>query len=650
MANWFSGSWQDQRWREWRRLNMRQWLATEESGGDEEQYFTDQVDNVRPTPSFPDLSLSGKISPVESSESSISGEIISAVQHDAENSPEQQEELLLDAYEYPLLAPGEKRLLMLQPGSEDSGQVPLKGSIIHASLNDAENCPTFTALSYVCGPPDQSQRIYLDGDHYLTISAKLHRILTQIRDPTHSRCLWVDAICIDQTNSSERMAQVKAMDEIYAHANYVLSWLDVPRDKEWKWELSACAYVLNGMYGAWLTDRSPRERWRILSHVFSNVYWSRRWVIQEVLKASSVLVCFEIHDDIYGTVLHRFPFSAFGDVLESTDHSKLKILGEVFEEKRQNSLVMRLWREREHRTFSNASLAKVIREMHGTNCSQPNDKVFALLSLVGEERAQLSSTYQTPPLDLLLEVLKISCGNQEFVEEGVMGFANYLRLQLGITRQTMMAKITELQAKKRYGTAINCLVHFRGVATSKLPVFGDGQGLRALESNDVGPLSHFPAVELIEDDSKEYRHKIDQPFGRHHQVSSHDLQVFVWTASAALRPDSKFSHACFSSHRVLDQDEIWQFEDTDLALVLRRTPANGSLRIVGRAQLLNETSPRCDRYTRQEVEQENMEQRLDRKLLKLPTSLQRHAIVADDVLILILIILTSFDDEDAKRA
>jgi hypothetical protein len=38
--------------------------------------------------------------------------------------------------------------------------------------------------------------------------------------------LWIDQICIDQSNIKERNRQVKIMDNIYRHAYKVLIWMD----------------------------------------------------------------------------------------------------------------------------------------------------------------------------------------------------------------------------------------------------------------------------------------------------------------------------------------------------------------------------------------------------------------------------------------
>jgi hypothetical protein len=39
------------------------------------------------------------------------------------------------------------------------------------------------------------------------------------------RYIWIDALCIDQTNLSEREAQVSLMGELFRKATTVIAWL-----------------------------------------------------------------------------------------------------------------------------------------------------------------------------------------------------------------------------------------------------------------------------------------------------------------------------------------------------------------------------------------------------------------------------------------
>ena len=43
--------------------------------------------------------------------------------------------------------------------------------------------------------------------------------------------IWIDSICIDQTNEAEKAEQVQFMKSIYTKAIHVIVWLGLPDDK-----------------------------------------------------------------------------------------------------------------------------------------------------------------------------------------------------------------------------------------------------------------------------------------------------------------------------------------------------------------------------------------------------------------------------------
>ncbi|KAF2029746.1 heterokaryon incompatibility, partial [Setomelanomma holmii] len=90
-------------------------------------------------------------------------------------------------------------------------------------LNDA---PVFNALSYAWGDAKGDKGILLDGMPF-TVRRNLWTFLQQARNrltqpPT---LLWIDAICINQTEVHERNLQVGLMGQIYSKASKVFVWL-----------------------------------------------------------------------------------------------------------------------------------------------------------------------------------------------------------------------------------------------------------------------------------------------------------------------------------------------------------------------------------------------------------------------------------------
>ncbi|KAK0701329.1 ankyrin repeat-containing domain protein [Lasiosphaeris hirsuta] len=57
------------------------------------------------------------------------------------------------------------------------------------------------------------------------VTQNLHDALMHLRDRSLERILWVDTICINQADDTEKGHQVRFMAEIYAHASRVIVWL-----------------------------------------------------------------------------------------------------------------------------------------------------------------------------------------------------------------------------------------------------------------------------------------------------------------------------------------------------------------------------------------------------------------------------------------
>jgi hypothetical protein len=63
------------------------------------------------------------------------------------------------------------------------------------------------------------------NDREYVVGPNLHAALLHLRDRFVDRIVWVDAICIDQTNTAEKSQQVQSMAKIYAKASRVIVWL-----------------------------------------------------------------------------------------------------------------------------------------------------------------------------------------------------------------------------------------------------------------------------------------------------------------------------------------------------------------------------------------------------------------------------------------
>jgi hypothetical protein len=124
---------------------------------------------------------------------------------------------------YTSLREGSVRLLRLLPHSDENSGIECQ--LITCPLLDSGRTHPYEALSYVWGPVENQQSIYVDGDK-LSVGANLHAALSHLRDCFLERILWIDAICINQKDEKgEKEQQVQSMAKIYAKASRVIVWL-----------------------------------------------------------------------------------------------------------------------------------------------------------------------------------------------------------------------------------------------------------------------------------------------------------------------------------------------------------------------------------------------------------------------------------------
>lgn len=138
---------------------------------------------------------------------------------------------------YKPLKPWQTRVLDLRPDPTSQDFVdlesgPLRAELLVVNLLDKdvvievrEQIISFSALSYVWGPPDTSRVITCNGIEML-ISQTLAVALDCVRG--NVRYLWVDALCINQHDNREKAQQVSRMLRIYQKADLVIAWLGVP--------------------------------------------------------------------------------------------------------------------------------------------------------------------------------------------------------------------------------------------------------------------------------------------------------------------------------------------------------------------------------------------------------------------------------------
>lgn len=165
------------------------------------------------------------------------------------------------------------RLLEIQSGRYEDA---LKFQFHYADL--AKSYLRYEALSYVWGKDpfieingkfqDYKCAALCDG-HKLLVSANLERALRNLRLEYDSRIIWVDAICINQEDVTERSHQVTLMSAVYGRASRVIAWLGgeterIPYEPLSQDEDNATGELLFGaiteVVNHWLSYNSPGQK------------------------------------------------------------------------------------------------------------------------------------------------------------------------------------------------------------------------------------------------------------------------------------------------------------------------------------------------------------------------------------------------------
>lgn len=121
---------------------------------------------------------------------------------------------------------------------------------------------------------------------YYTDSGDIVLIFKELIDHFERQTIWVDTLCIDQTNSEEKSEQVAIMGEIYSQARGVFAWLGDGNTNFY--------FALNGKIRG--VPEYNKEDIIILDEcyeeIFMNLYWTRLWTLQERVLAKELwIVC-----------------------------------------------------------------------------------------------------------------------------------------------------------------------------------------------------------------------------------------------------------------------------------------------------------------------------------------------------------------------
>ncbi|KAI3397134.1 hypothetical protein diail_11195 [Diaporthe ilicicola] len=118
----------------------------------------------------------------------------------------------------------------------------------------------------------------------MRVPTSLSAALEALRDDTKDILVWADSMCINQRSNRDKTQQLPHIPEIYSKAEQVVVWLGVEKDDSEQAQKLLHGLVNGEVQLSPLLDLGP------VVSLFDREYWSRLWVVQEVLHAKEIVV------------------------------------------------------------------------------------------------------------------------------------------------------------------------------------------------------------------------------------------------------------------------------------------------------------------------------------------------------------------------
>ncbi|KAL6875837.1 HET domain-containing protein [Trichoderma longibrachiatum] len=311
-----------------------------------------------------------------------------------------------DMYSYsPLQGPRHIRLLRLLP--DWNKNAPLRCQLFeYPMLELGDGTHMYEALSYVWGSPEKPYTLYID-EKSMPITANLHEALLRLRNRMIERVIWIDAVCIDQSNVDERGEQIQHMAEIYSKASRVILWLGEAADESDQ-ALKRIRMAADEDQQESLATKEDRQA--ILA-IVRRPWFRRIWVLQEVAAAQHIVVmCGSMSIDGYAFCLGLPSLLPYEDIPSHIRSVTYLMRGSIFRPK--------------YSINSSGAISLDVRPLgglvdlyHTHEATERHDKIFALLGMSSDNpgASGLTPNYSITWDELMARLVKFILGERVHV-------------------------------------------------------------------------------------------------------------------------------------------------------------------------------------------------------------------------------------------
>ena len=191
------------------------------------------------------------------------------------------------------------RIVILAPGRwKDQLRCTLQTVSVDAEVE-------YEALSYTWGDENITKTILLQGFDF-QVTTNLDAALRHLRLQDKERKIWIDALCINQSDTADKTIQIRQMHLIYVHTAHLVVWVGEAEDdsdialqtcEEIGQELEGIDYINANLTKVPFMNAivaegkklDPRP-WLAIDRLFQRSYFERLWVCIKPLLACPQLI------------------------------------------------------------------------------------------------------------------------------------------------------------------------------------------------------------------------------------------------------------------------------------------------------------------------------------------------------------------------
>ena len=384
---------------------------------------------------------------------------------------------------YRPLSSNEFRLLSIAPGTR---WTPINATITTTSFADA---PLYNALSYAWGSESYNSEFSLNSRQML-IRHNLWMFLQRIRAAeSETKTLWVDALCISQSDPEEKRKQVSMLGTIFSQAHTVFAWLG-EHDAYSRYIYDNPIQLLRlAMDNDWAIDTVSNHPLRPIAwkHFLLRPYWWRTWIVPELALSRNVMVycgndtirwedlielarssgyasadwiCQDSSAPLsVSTQPHRSMWYLDGKIVLN----KLEQLNQIREryrvQKSQTPTSYEMATKCCHENWRIDELPHLMRICSQNQCLDPRDRVYALLSIEFSKTAfsiPITPDYKITPWELFIRVyLARACATATENELFAAELMDALEVMPTLSLEFINSQSIDLQFLKQLKTGLN---------------------------------------------------------------------------------------------------------------------------------------------------------------------------------------------------